>query len=342
MCSKCRQINRSRKSRSSGYSDLSLWKQHSDADRQQASGNLGSIILAALLDAKKFQVTIVTRDSSSASFAPGLNVVRTAYTETELAKAFAGHDAIISAVGANAFLEQKVFIDAAIKAGIKRFIPSEYSSNTRSEAVRQLVPVFEPKKVVLDYLKEKEPSGLTWTGLATGILFDWVRVATSSEKSLTDPFKALHTGFLGFDLANKKAVIWDDGDVAFSATNQGDFGRAIIGILTHPGETANQYLYVSTVTTTQGAILKSLQSHTGQEWTVQHVKTDEEIARGRELVAKGDFTGMFALVQASAWGTVPGIRTNYPADEKLANGLMGLPDEGSLDDIIKTVLESAK
>ncbi|KAK4949707.1 hypothetical protein LTR10_011548 [Elasticomyces elasticus] len=306
----------------------------------KASGNLGSIILAALLDAKAFQVTIVTRESGSASFPPDLSVVRTAYTESELVRAFAGHDAVISAVGATGFLDQKVFIDAAVKVGVKRFIPSEFSSNTQSEAVRRLVPAFEPKKMVLDYLKEKESSGFTWTGLATGILFDWVRVEPRAWRNQTDSDKAFQVGFLGFDRVTKKAETWDDGNVAFSATIQEDFGKAIVGILTHPAETANQYLYVSSVTTTQRAILDVIRSQTGQEWTVQHFKTDEEIARGRALVAKGDFTGMFALVKASAWGTVPGIRTNYPVDEKLANGLIGLPAERSIDEVMRNVLIS--
>ncbi|KAI9881752.1 MAG: hypothetical protein M1823_006537, partial [Watsoniomyces obsoletus] len=95
------------------------------------------------------------------------------YTESELAKVFEGQDAVISAVGAAGFQEQKVFIDAAIKASVKRFLPSEFSSSTLNEAARRLVPVFELKKQVLDYLKEKESTGLTWTGLATGPLLDW-------------------------------------------------------------------------------------------------------------------------------------------------------------------------
>jgi hypothetical protein len=72
------------------------------------------------------------------------------------------------------FLEQKTLIDAAVKAGIKRFLPSEISSNTLSDTVRQLVPIFEPKKVVLDYFDSKESTGLSWTGFAVGCLFDWV------------------------------------------------------------------------------------------------------------------------------------------------------------------------
>ena len=128
--------------------------------------------------------------------------------------------------------------------------------------------------------------------------------------------------------------------MAFSATNQDDVGKAIVSVLKRPAETANQYLYVSTVTTTQKEILESLQSQAGRKWTVEHVKTDVQIARGRQMVAEGDFTGMFALVQASAWGTVPGIRANYSVDEKLANALLGLPVNSSLDETVKVVLES--
>lgn len=108
----------------------------------------------------------------------------------------------------------------------------------------------------------------------------------------------------------------------------------------HPAETANQYLYVATVTATQKEILKSFEATTGQKWTVKDVKTNDQIATGRKMVSEGDFTGMFFLVRASAWGTVPGIRTNYPVDEKLANAVLEIP-EGSLEDTIKAVLGSA-
>jgi hypothetical protein len=126
------------------------------------------------LESKLFQITVVSRTSSNASFPADIHVIKVAYTQAELAKVFQGQDAIISTVGAAAFEEQKVFIDAAVEAGVKRFIPSELSTNTLSDAVRKLVPVFESKKVIIDYLKEQETSGLTWTGLSGGLLLDWV------------------------------------------------------------------------------------------------------------------------------------------------------------------------
>lgn len=143
-------------------------------DSPQASGNLGAIVLAALHATKAFQLTVLTRSADHGAFPSDVAVVKTTYSESELVEIFKGHDAVISTVGATGFSNQKIVIDAAIKAGVKRFIPSELSSNTLSDTVRELVPVFEAKKVILNYLKEKEATGLTWTGLAAGPLLDWV------------------------------------------------------------------------------------------------------------------------------------------------------------------------
>ena len=117
---------------------------------------------------------MVSRNTSDATFPPKVLVHKTDFSESDLSSAFEGQDAVISAVGATAFTEQKKFIDAAVHAGVKRFIPSEFSSNTLNEPVRQMLPLFNQKKEVLDYLKSKESVGLTWTGIATALLFDWV------------------------------------------------------------------------------------------------------------------------------------------------------------------------
>ena len=100
---------------------------------------------------------------------------KTDFTEEDLVPKLKGQDAIVSAVGPTGFAQQKVIIDAAIRAGVKRYLPSELSGNTLSDSVRELVPIFQAKKDVLDYLRTKESEGLSWTGLATGFLFDWVR-----------------------------------------------------------------------------------------------------------------------------------------------------------------------
>jgi hypothetical protein len=149
-------------------------------------------------------------------------------------------------------------------------------------------------------------------------------------------------GWLGFDLANKKAELWDGGDTPFSTTNASDFGNAVVSILKHPAEAANKYLYVATVTTTQQAILKSLNAQTGAAWTVTNVQTDKQIAEGRALIAEGNFLGMYNLVKALFWGKCEGIRADYASEVKLGNSLLGVPfgEEGVLDATVKKALES--
>lgn len=65
-------------------------------------------------------------------------------------------------------------MDASLQAGVKRFIPSEFSASSQSEAVLQLLPLFGQKKELIEYLKGKEAEGLSWTGISTSGLFDWV------------------------------------------------------------------------------------------------------------------------------------------------------------------------
>lgn len=140
---------------------------------------MGSLLVAPLQVA--FDLTIVTRPTSVGPFPEGVSVIRADYTLDALSEAFKGQDAIVSAVGPAGFLDQKLMIDAAIKAGVQRFLPSELSMNGTAPGVRELVPVFMQKWEVLEYLKAKEASGLSWTGLGTGPLIDWVSCNHNSD-----------------------------------------------------------------------------------------------------------------------------------------------------------------
>lgn len=144
---------------------------------------------------------------------------------------------------------------------------------------------------------------------------------------------------MGFDISKKKATIWDGGNSSFSLTNQRDVGLAVIGILKNLEETANRYLYISTVSTTQSTILQALEKATNSKWEIHNVETQKQIGLGRQLVSEGDFTGYFLLVQATGYGIYEGIRNNYPVDEKLANNLVGLPHEGSVVTTVNAVID---
>ena len=115
-----------------------------------------------------------------------------------------------------------------------------------------------------------------------------------------------------------------------------------MSILEHPDKTANKYLYVETAAVSQMDIIRSLETATKSTWEVEKVDTTGSVAMGRQLVAQGDFTGYFLLVQASVWGNGHGLRQNYSADEELANALLKIP-KGDLDATVKRVVgESAQ
>lgn len=135
---------------------------------------MGIIILNALVSSASFSITVISREGSEAVFPEGVTVLKTDFSKASLEAAFQGQDAVISVVGATAFDEQKALVDAAIRAGVQRFIPSEFSASSQNGAVLQLLPLFEQKNNLIKYLKSKEASGLTWTGIATSGLFDWV------------------------------------------------------------------------------------------------------------------------------------------------------------------------
>lgn len=87
--------------------------------------------------------------------------------------AFKGQDAVVSTVSGPSIRTQTSIIDAAIKAGVKRFIPSEFGSNTANPKAVELVPVFKGKESIVNYLKGKESDSLSWTCLCNGPFFDW-------------------------------------------------------------------------------------------------------------------------------------------------------------------------
>lgn len=94
----------------------------------------------------------------------------------DVAKAFLGQDAVVSTIATSAVGGQDVFADAAIVAGVKRYIPSEFGINTRKLQGEVLGKMLKSKIAHVDYLIEKAKSypSFTWTGLATGLFFDWV------------------------------------------------------------------------------------------------------------------------------------------------------------------------
>ena len=131
--------------------------------------------MQALLDAG-FTVTALTRIDSTSSVLPGAKVHKTDYSSPEsIAEAFKGQDAIVSTIATAALGQQQAVVDAAIKAGVTRFIPSEFGVDTTT--VQGGAKKILGAKIALQGVLAKageENANFSWTGLSTGMFFDWV------------------------------------------------------------------------------------------------------------------------------------------------------------------------
>ncbi|PVH93988.1 NAD(P)-binding protein [Periconia macrospinosa] len=284
-----------------------------------ASGSLGPHVLEALLESSSFNVTALSRQGSNSTYPSGVKVVHADYSSQDsLTAAFKGQDAVLSFVGVQGFKDQQRLIDAAIAAGVKRFIPSEYGGNTRDERVLSQITIAALKVNAVKYLQSKEDQ-ISWTAIITGIFFDW----------------GIRVGFFGFDIASNTVSLIDDGKPTWSTTNLAQIARAVVKVLEKPDLAKNQYVYISDFQTSQRAILDAAEKITGQKWTVKNEETGKELReRGGAILETGDLSGAWDMIRGCSFGA--GDLGNFEA-EGLWNDKLGLPKE-NFEETIKTVL----
>jgi len=135
-----------------------------------ASGHLGEAVLPEFLKSS-LQVSVLARPDSKASFPEGVTIIRASTSNaTELEAALKGQDAIVSLLSDVGI--QEALLEAAKKAGVKWFVPSEFGHDTSDPLVMDLpIPLFKAKD---DFRKKLDESGLGWTGIIPGMFFDWV------------------------------------------------------------------------------------------------------------------------------------------------------------------------
>jgi len=288
-----------------------------DTNTRQAAGNLGPSVLNVFLQSS-LNVTVLSREGSTSKFPSGVKVNYADYASIDsLTTAFKGQDAVVSLVGNTGFSAQQKLIDAAIAAGVKRFLPSEFGSNTQDERVLAEVPIFQPKVDTVKYLKTKEAE-ISWSSVITGPFFDW----------------GLKVGFLGLDSSTKTATLIDDGKATFSSTNLRQIGLAVVRVLENPDLTKNQYVFVSSFETSQKELLEVAEKVTGEKWKVEDVSGKGLLESGGAKLQKGDFSGVGDLIKGSAFGKA-GLGNLKP--EGLWNEKLGLPKE-DLEESVKAAL----
>lgn len=300
-----------------------------------ANGHLGPSVLHALLSSTspKLSITVISRKSSKSTYPTEVNVVHISDNSPppheELINVFTGQDAVVTTFAGTQGDLQIRLADAAAEAGVKRFIPADFGSCDSSDPRSlDLVPLYREKEKVRKYLQKLATSSaangqredaFSWTSLVCGHFFDY----------------GLESGLLAFDIAARKATVFDGGDIKFSASTLGFIGRATAEILTHrENETRNKMLYIQSFATTQNEVLGLLEKYTEQKWTVEQVDSEKYIDTQKKKLNEnsGDHDIIESLV------SVEGIvNANWTAKENFANGLLGLQQE-DLEGVIRGVV----
>ncbi|KAL2138917.1 hypothetical protein VTI28DRAFT_6049 [Corynascus sepedonium] len=281
-----------------------------------ATGNLGPAVVKELVDAG-FDVTAVRRSGSSegqTSLPPGVVAIKTVdYTSfDDLKAAFDGQDAVVSVLAtASVGAPQRLAVDAAVAAGVKRFIPSEFGINTRKVRGTSIGKILAAKIGTVDYLEElvAKGEGLTWTGVSTGLFFDW-----GLER----------TGLGVLNLKDKTATVVDSGNEKWYASTLAQIGRVVAGILKHPDETANKYLSTASFNISQNELIALVEELTGSKLAVTNINSADLVRVGEEKLAAGNFGAFVDFLKAhnAADGAGNGL-----TEEQSANGLVGVPYE---------------
>lgn len=260
----------------------------------------------ALLSAG-FQVTVLTRRSSTHQLPSSVTVVPVDYASLDsLTSALLGHDALVSTLSSTSIEQQLLLVSAAAQAGIQRFLPSEFGSNTPLAKIGAL-PAFQPKVAVQDALKKAAAAtGMSYTVICTGPFLDW----------------GLKVGFL-MNVKGKSIKLYDGGSRLFSTTSLPTIGKAVAGVLRNLDATRNRAVYVQdTATTLQDLLAKGKKAAGAEGWTEEVVAIDDVLERAWAELKKekpNPDVFMYNFIFAAVWGE--GYGAHF---EELDNELLGI------------------
>lgn len=289
-----------------------------------ASGAIGSVILEAFLKTPSVNITILQRASSTQTVFPTsarVVIIPDGYPHDSLVAAFANKDAVINCVTTLAVRTQLRIISAAAEAGVRRFVPSEYGLNNNNPAARALCTVFREKGEVQDYLRTLEDR-MEWTSFAVGMWLKW---------------SATHE-FLGMHIAERKFVLWDDGEGLFSTTTEENTALAVVNALTKKWEeTKNQVIWLSDFAVSQKQLLEAIERYTGENFDTEVLDSASFVREKQAAAAVGDGRATYSLIET---GFVTGMYGGHLENEgEIKNNLLELPKR-SIDEVVKAAVEA--
>ncbi|KAG5746107.1 hypothetical protein H9Q69_009608 [Fusarium xylarioides] len=230
------------------------------SDIAWAGGRQGAQITEQLLKTGKHAITALTRIGSTSKLPDNVKAIPVDYEdEKSLTAALKDQQLLIItlAVTVDPEVHHRI-VRAAGKAGIRYIIPNIYAANVVIEN-QGAVDDFFPAAPPINLLKEIERVGVSsWILLVGGVWFDYSLPSGES--------------FMGFDIDNRKATLFDDGEAKINTSTLTQFGRAAAAIASLKelpndeddksptiAQFCNKPVYLSSFYVSQKDILRSIQ-----------------------------------------------------------------------------------
>ena len=268
-----------------------------------------------------YNVTVLTRSRSALKDCPAnAKVAEVDYKSIEsLTEALTGQDAVVGTLASAAVPLQTNLIDAATRAGVKHFIPSDYGVITVEPEASKL-PVAAQAVEIQNYLKKKAAKGeISYSILACGAMMEYI----------------LPTPML-LDFANHKAFIYDGGNATLSMTSYATCADAIAAILGDIEAWKNKIVYVHDVVISQNKVLEmAKKAAPSTTWTEVPVDTAPMMKDGMEALKKGEFnmSNFVKILTAAAFNGQYQMAFKNTDNEALGLGFM------SDDHLFKVITE---
>lgn len=285
---------------------------------------MGSAILEELLKAG-FNVTVLSRTASPQASGANFKTLQVDYSSIDsLVAALKGQNTVVSTVGASAISAQKTVIDASIRAGVRRFIPSDFGALTTRPGAESL-PLNAMWVDIQTYLKDKALAGeIEYTLFAVGPFLEFV---------MSMPFLV--------DLQTQEVTLYDDGQHTFSSTSITSVGKAVAGALKNAEATKNRLVSVHDTVLTQRKVLDLARKYSAPDskWIINPVnaETEFDLALGAIKNSGLDLLNTLALLKSALLGGK--YRASFDSVDNTLVGLHVLSD-GQLEDRFATGFKS--
>ena len=279
----------------------------------------------------KCQVTVLTYPSQTLSLPPHVssNAVqhkKSDFSSASLQSSFAKQDLIISTMSGGDSELQARLVDAALAAGVKRFIPHEFGHDTLNKEIQARVRKYFGRAKVIEHLKKvsKANPDFEWTAIATGYTIN----------------TNLISGDFGLDMEWHSATINGTGTERFAASSLARVGQVVVSVMEHWEEVKNQYLYAAGVLTSTNEVLRSAERATNQKWTAGYYAVEDCIREGEARIARGfPDSGMFLLERSILYDER--LDAFAPFRTSSANDILQLPLE-SVEAIVEEAYHDLK